>query len=148
MGNRFKVACVQLNSGQSVNRNLNQTLKFLTKAVKLDANLILTPEITNIVSLNREHLLKETYSEKKDPCLNMAKEFAKDNSVWIILGSIIVKDNNMRLFNRSYLINNKGIITSKYDKIHMFDAIISSKEAYKESSTFTAGKKIKIGQTP
>ena len=67
MGNRFKVACLQLNSGQSVKKNLNQTLKFLTRAVKLNANLILTPEITNIVSLNREHLVKETYSEKKAP---------------------------------------------------------------------------------
>ncbi len=148
MGNEFKVACIQLNSGRSVKKNLDQTLKFLIKAVKLGANLILTPEITNIVSLNREHLLKETYPEKKDPCLNMAKDFAKKNSVWIILGSIIVKDNNKRLFNRSYLISNKGVIISKYDKIHMFDVIISSKEVYEESSTFTAGKKIKIGQTP
>ena len=100
MGKRFKVACLQLNSGQSVKKNLNQTLKFLKRAVKLNAKLILTPEITNIVSSNREHLLKETCSEKNDPCLNMAKEFAENNSVWIILGSIIVKDNNKRLFNR------------------------------------------------
>ena len=64
MGKRFKVACVQLNSGQSVKKNLDQTLKYLTRAVKLDANLILTPEITNIVSLNQKHLLKETYPEK------------------------------------------------------------------------------------
>ena len=55
MGKRFKVACVQLNSGQSVKKNLDQTLKYLTRAVKLDANLILTPEITNIVSLNQKH---------------------------------------------------------------------------------------------
>ena len=108
----------------------------------------MTPEITNIVSLNQKHLLKETYSEKNDPCLNQIKEFAKNNSVWVVLGSIIVKDKNESLFNRSYLISNKGVIISKYDKIHMFDAIISSKEFYKESSIFTAGKKVKIGQTP
>ena len=148
MGDRFKVACVQLNSGQSVKKNLDQTLNYLSKAVKLDVDLILTPEITNIVSLNQKHLLKETYSEKDDPCLNTIKEFAKNNSVWVVLGSIIVKDKNERLFNRSYLISNKGVIISKYDKIHMFDAIISSKEVYKESSIFTAGKKVKIGQTP
>ena len=75
MGKRFKVACVQLNSGQSVKKNLDQTLKYLTRAVKLDANLILTPEITNIVSLNQRHLLKETYSEKNDPFLKKIKEF-------------------------------------------------------------------------
>ena len=148
MGKRFKVACVQLNSGQSVKKNLDQTLKYLTKAVKLDANLILTPEITNIVSLNQKHLLRETYPEKNDPFLKKIKEFAKSNSVWVVLGSIIVKDKNESLYNRSYLISNKGVIISKYDKIHMFDAIISSKEFYKESSIFTAGKKVKIGQTP
>ncbi|MDC3086302.1 carbon-nitrogen hydrolase family protein [Pelagibacteraceae bacterium] len=148
MGKRFKVACVQLNSGQSVKKNLDHTLKYLTRAVKLNANLILTPEITNIVSLNQKHLLKETYLEKNDPFLKKIKEFAKNNSVWVVLGSIIVKDKNESLYNRSYLISNKGVIISKYDKIHMFDAIISSKEFYKESSIFTAGKKVKIGQTP
>ena len=126
MGKRFKVACVQLNSGQSVKKNLDQTLKYLTRAVKLGANLILTPEITNIVSLNQKHLLKETYLEKNDPCLNQIKEFAKNNSVWVVLGSIIVKDKNESLFNRSYLISNKGVIISKYDKIHMFNAITNN----------------------
>ena len=110
MGKRFKVACVQLNSGLSVKKNLDQTLKYLTRAVKLDANLILTPEITNIVSLNQKHLLKETYPEKNDPFLKKIKEFAKNNSVWVVLGSIIVKDKNESLFNRSYLISNKGVI--------------------------------------
>ena len=90
MGKRFKVACIQLNSGQSVKKNLDQTLKYLTRAVKLDADLILTPEITNIVSLNQKHLLKETYSEKNDPCLNTIKEFAKNNSVWVVLGLSLI----------------------------------------------------------
>ena len=70
------------------------------------------------------------------------QEFAKNNSVWVVLGSIIVKDKNESLFNRSYLISNKGIIISKYDKIHMFDAIISSKEFYKNASLFISWKKI------
>ena len=145
---KFIVACVQLNSKQSISKNLAETKKYINKACDKGADFILTPEVSNIVSLSKNHLLENTYPEDKDPFLSEIKLLAKKRSVWILLGSIIIKDKKNKLYNRSYLINSSGKIVSKYDKIHMFDVNISKGESYKESSIFTKGKKIITAKLP
>ena len=145
---KLTVACVQLNSKQSVSENLSNTKKFIIKACDKGADFILTPEISNIVSLNKYHLLENTFLEKSDPFLNEIKLMAKKRSVWILLGSIIIKDEKNRLYNRSYLINSFGKVVCKYDKIHMFDVNISKGESYQESKIFTKGKKIVTAKLP
>ena len=59
-------------------------------------------------------------------------------------GHEYIKTGRKKLANRSVLINPKGNIHSYYDKIHMYDVILSKKESYFESRTFVAGKKYKI----
>tara|TARA_B100001250_G_scaffold361632_1_gene339804 strand:- start:17 stop:847 length:831 start_codon:yes stop_codon:yes gene_type:complete len=145
---QLTVACVQLNSKQSVSNNLLNTKKYINKACDRGAELIVTPEVTNIVSLNKHHLLKSTFLEKKDPFLNEIKLIAKKRSVWILLGSIIIKDEKSKLYNRSYMISSSGKIICKYDKIHMFDVNICKGESYKESKIFTKGKKIVTAKLP
>tara|TARA_B100001029_G_scaffold122994_1_gene102339 strand:+ start:376 stop:1206 length:831 start_codon:yes stop_codon:yes gene_type:complete len=145
---KLTVACVQLNSKQSVSNNLLNTKKYINKACDRGADLIVTPEISNIVSLSKRHLLNNTYLEKKDPFLIEIKQLAKRRSVWILLGSIIIKDEKNNLYNRSYLISSSGRIVCKYDKIHMFDVNISKDESYKESKIFTKGKKIITAKLP
>ena len=87
---KLTVACVQLNSKQSVSENLSNTKKFINKACDKGADFILTPEISNIVSLNKYHLLENTFLEKDDPFLREIKLLAKKRSAWILLGSIII----------------------------------------------------------
>jgi len=145
---KFKVACIQLNTQQSILRNLKHTLKYIHEACNAGAEFILTPEITNTISLKKKDLLKITFYEKDDPFLNEISFLAKDRSVWILIGSLIIKDKGNRLFNRSFLINPGGKLVCKYDKIHMFDAMISKKEFYKESSVFSKGSKIITAQLP
>ena len=145
---KLTVACVQLNSKQSVLDNLSDTIKYINKACDRGADFVLTPEISNIVSLNKHHLLKNTFLEKNDPFLKEIKLLAKKRSVWILLGSIIIKDKKNKLYNRSYLINCSGKVVCKYDKINMFDVNISKRESYKESKIFTKGKKIVTAKLP
>tara|TARA_B100000579_G_scaffold436522_1_gene462709 strand:- start:1512 stop:2342 length:831 start_codon:yes stop_codon:yes gene_type:complete len=145
---KLTVACVQLNSKQSVSDNLSNTKKFINNACDKGADFVLTPEISNIVSLNKYHLLENTFLEKNDPFLKEIKQLAKERSVWILLGSIIIKDKDNKLYNRSYLINSSGKIVNKYNKIHMFDVNISKAENYKESRIFTNGEKIVTAKLP
>ena len=73
----------------------------------------------------------------------MAKDFAKKNNVNINLGSLVLRiKNKTKLVNRSFFINNYGVIKKTYDKIHMFDVEINNKEKHQESSLFKAGNKI------
>ena len=144
----FRVSCIQLKSNNSILHNLKKTEKFISKAVKQKTDFILTPEISSLFSLNKKQLLKICKSMREDLYLNGIKKLAKKYKKWILIGSLIVKVTKNKLVNRSVLIDKTGKIRTYYDKVHMYDAVLSKREKYFESKIFTAGKKIKSSNLP
>ena len=144
----FRVSCIQLKSNNNINFNLKSTEKFFLKAVKQKTDFILTPEVSSLFSLNKKQLLKVCTSMKEDIYLNGIKKLAKKFKKWVLVGSLIIKAGKNKLVNRSVLIDKNGKIKSYYDKIHMYDVILSKKERYFESKTFTAGNKVKSYNLP
>jgi deaminated glutathione amidase len=144
----FRVSCIQLKSNNNIITNLKKTKKLIIKAVNQKSDLILTPEVSSLFSLNKKQLLKICRPMNEDIYLNGIRNLAKKYKKWILVGSLIIKVEKNKLVNRSVLINNDGKIKSYYDKIHMYDAVLSKKEKYFESKTFTAGKKIKSFKLP
>jgi len=144
----FRVSCIQLCSSNNVNYNLECTKRLILKAIRQKTDFILTPEVSSKISLDKKKLLKSATSMEKDFYLNEIKNLAKKYKKWILIGSLILKVGKKKLVNRSILISSKGIIKCYYDKIHMYDAKLSSKEKYFESKLFKSGNKIKITNLP
>ena len=144
----FRVSCIQLKSNNNIHYNLNVTEKFIVKAIKQKTDFILTPEVSSLFSLNKKQLLKICRPMNEDVYLNGIKRLAKKYKKWILVGSLIIKISKNKLVNRSVLIDQKGKIKTYYDKIHMYDVVLSKKEKYFESKTFTSGKKIKSINLP
>ena len=143
----FKVSCIQLCTSNDVEYNIKRTKKFFLQAVRQKTNFVLTPEVSSKISLNKKLLLKSATSMEKDIYLKEMKSLARRYKKWILIGSLILKIKN-KLVNRSVLISSKGKVQCYYDKIHMYDAKLSSKEKYFESKIFNSGKKIKITKLP
>ena len=144
----FRVTCIQLNSNNNIHYNLNRTEKLIIKAIKQKTDFILTPEVSSLFSLNKKQLLNICKSMNEDVYLNGIKKLAKKYKKWILVGSLIIKTSKNKLVNRSVLVDQMGKVKTYYDKIHMYDVILSKKEKYFESKTFTAGKKIKSTNLP
>ena len=144
----FRVSCIQLKSNNNIKANFIKTEKLIKRAVNQKADFILTPEVSSIFSLSKKQLLNQCTSMDKDEYLRGIKKLAKKYKKWILIGSLVIKTGKKKLVNRSVLINSKGKIHSYYDKIHMYDVILSKKESYLESRTFVAGKKYKISRLP
>ncbi len=144
----FRVSCIQLKSNNNINQNLKNTEKLILRAVKQKTDFILTPEVSSLFSLNKKHLLKICKSMRKDEYLLGIKQLAKKYKKWILIGSLIIKISKDKLVNRSVLVDKTGKVRTYYDKIHMYDVVLSKKEKYFESKTFTAGKKIKSFNLP
>jgi len=144
----FRVSCIQLKSNNNILYNLNKTEKLISKAVKQKSDFILTPEISSLFSLEKKKLLKICKSMKEDIYLNGIKKLAKKYKKWILIGSLIIKVSRNRLVNRSVLVDKTGKIRSYYDKIHMYNVVLSKREKYFESKTFSAGKKLKSFNLP
>ena len=144
----FRVSCIQLCSSDNTEHNLKRTKQLIIKAVKQKSDFILTPEVSSKISLDKKKLLQSTTTMEKDSYLNGIKYLAKKYKKWILIGSLILKKSRNKLVNRSILISPKGKINCYYDKIHMYDAILSKKEKYFESKLFQSGNKIKITKLP
>jgi len=140
----MKVALVQMTSVPDIETNINYISNSIIKAKNNYADIVLFPE--NCGFMGPGKLMFDNASfEKSHLVLKSSRELAKKNNIFVLLGSIAVLkkyNNNIKMANRSYFIDNKGKIIGKYDKIHMFDAIISKNEIYRESNRYHAGTKI------
>ena len=144
----FRVSCIQLRSNNNIHHNLKRTTILIKKAVLQKTDFILTPEVSSQFSLKKNELLKTCTSMNRDIYLNGVKKLAKKYKKWILVGSVIIKVSKNKLVNRSVLIDKNGKIRSFYDKIHMYDVVLSKKEKYFESKTFNAGKNQKTFNLP
>ena len=141
--NKLKVSQVQFSASHLPNFNSKLLEQNFNKAIKFKPHLICTPECSNIITNDKNYLMLNAPYQNSCPVLKMAKDFAKKNKVSINLGSLLLKvKNRKKLINRSFFINNYGVIKKTYDKIHMFDVKINNKERYQESLLFNAGNKI------
>jgi len=81
-------------------------------------------------------------------------ELAREQNVWIQLGSIAIPDNSnnpinkSKINNRGYIIDSNGDIKSHYNKIHLFDIQLSANEVYRESDIVVPGNVLSLTRSP
>jgi len=145
----MKAALIQLNSTDDPAENLPVTCDYVDQAAKGGAGFILTPEVTNCVSASRTRQKDVLHHEADDPTLAGLRDRARQHGVWLLIGSLALKtdDADGRFANRSFLIDPKGRIAARYDKIHMFDVQVSEAETYRESAGYRPGQAAILAQT-
>jgi predicted amidohydrolase len=144
----FKVGLIQMRSGLDPQANLAAARALIDEAKRAGADYVLTPEMTNILALKREQLFASIVAEEQDPTLATLREVARKTSTFIHIGSLAIKASPDKAANRSFLIDRKGDIAARYDKIHMFDVDLAGGESYRESNNYRAGDLAVIGDLP
>ena len=88
----MRVACIQLTSGKNYKKNFNNVIKFIYQAIKINADLILTPEATSFLSNDKQDIFNNTFKMSEDPLINKIKDLNKKKKKFIVIGSIFVKE--------------------------------------------------------
>ena len=145
---RFRAGLVQLRSGRTVASNLDKAEALVRRAAKGGAQYVQTPENTGIMELKPELVLAAAESEGKSAPLAWARALARELGIWLHIGSIAIKLDQSRVANRSYLLDPKGKVTARYDKLHMFDVDLAGGESYRESQYFRPGAKAILADLP
>jgi predicted amidohydrolase len=145
---KFKVGLVQMRSGLEPAANLTAVAAAVEDAKRGGADYILTPEMTNICALKRDSLLAKIVPEEEDPTLAALREAARKHSIYIHIGSLAIEASADKASNRSFLIDRKGDIVARYDKIHMFDVDLGGGESYRESNNYRAGDLAVVADLP
>ena len=68
--------------------------------------------------------------------------------IYIHIGSLAIKASPEKAVNRSFLIDRKGDVAARYDKIHMFDVDLAGGESYRESNNYRAGDLAVVADLP
>jgi deaminated glutathione amidase len=136
----FRVGLVQMRSGRTPAQNVDAAATLIRKARAGGATYVLTPEMTNIVERKRENLFAAIAPEEKDSSLAGFRELARGLDMWVHIGSLAIEVLPHKAVNRSFLIDPKGEIAARYDKIHMFDVDLAGGESYRESGSYRPGE--------
>jgi predicted amidohydrolase len=151
----FTAACIQFTAGPDPEANLRQVADLVRRARDGGADLIMTPEASNLIESGRRRRDKAR-READDPFLAGMRELARELGAWLLLGSLVIDPagepgaaaDEERLANRSFLIDSGGRIVARYDKIHMFDIDLPGGESYRESSAYRPGGRTVVAETP
>jgi predicted amidohydrolase len=146
-GSAFKVALVQMRSAMEPKANIGAALAAIEEAKSAGADYVLTPEMTNIIA-KRERLMATIVEEERDPTLAALREAARKHSLYIHIGSLAIKASPERAANRSFLIDRRGDVVARYDKIHMFDVDLAGGESYRESHSYRPGDLAVVADLP
>lgn len=148
MGNAFRLACVQVNAGNEIGPNVEAATNLIRQAVSDGADFVSLPECVALLEPDRDALFRKSAPEAGHPALRAFQDLAAELGKWLHVGSLAVLTNNGRIANRTFLIDPNGFVTSKYDKIHMFDVDLKDGESYRESNTYRPGDAAIIADLP
>ena len=144
----FNAAMIQMRSGLDPTANLAAALKSINEAKEAGADYVLTPEMTNILAAKREQLFAKIVTEERDATLTTLREVARKLAIYIHIGSLAIKTSPEKAANRSFLIDRRGKVVARYDKIHMFDVDLAGGESYRESNTYRPGELAMVADLP
>ncbi|OFW90359.1 MAG: hypothetical protein A3J37_05960 [Alphaproteobacteria bacterium RIFCSPHIGHO2_12_FULL_45_9] len=143
----MKIAIIQMTSAADVVANIDYLTYQIREAASNGAVFISTPENSDFMSEDEVKRDAHMFDEHDHPFIAHFKNLAKELKVWIHLGSIKIKSDDRKKYNRSYLISDEGDIVAHYNKIHLFDVDLPSGETRRESSSIKAGNKAVDVQT-
>ena len=109
------------------------------------AHLVALPETCSFMEKNRKAMQARLERQDDSAVLAALQAMAQDNDVFLLIGSMILADENSdKAVNRSLLIAPDGAVQAQYDKIHMFDVALENGESHRESAAYQAGDKLVV----
>ncbi|HSC93415.1 MAG TPA: carbon-nitrogen hydrolase family protein [Burkholderiales bacterium] len=148
MSSTVRIACLQTNSGNDLAANLAALVALARQAAGGGVRFIFSPEYALMMDGSGRTMRENALAASGEPALSALTALSRELRVWHLVGSLTLKSDDGRLFNRSILISDRGEVVATYDKIHMFDATLPSGTVIRESSAYRPGERAVVAATP
>lgn len=141
----FNLAICQMKVSTDKQLNIEKAVRMIGEAAQQGAQMVALPEMFNCPY---DNLCFPVYAEEESgETVKRLSEAAGKYHLHIVAGSIPERCGK-KLYNTSYVMNDRGILIGKYRKMHLFDLDIEGEIAFKESDTLSAGDTITVIETP
>jgi predicted amidohydrolase len=148
MAESFIAACVQTNSGRDIDPNIAAATQLIRDASEAGAEFVFMPENVSLLEPDDRLLREKALTEQDHPAVAAFSALATELGIWLLVGSVSVRLPGNKVANRSILIDPRGQLVARYDKIHMFDVDLGNGERYRESATIEPGTAAVVAPTP
>jgi omega-amidase len=138
----IKVGVIQMSVSDNKNANLKKAQAMIIKACQQGAQMVVLPEVFN--SPYQTELFPDYAEPYPGPTTRLLSQLAAKHEVLLVGGSIIEKDGDNKLYNSSFVFNEKGQLLGRHRKVHLFDINLPGKITFRESDTLTSGNSITI----
>ncbi|MFZ5665119.1 MAG: carbon-nitrogen hydrolase family protein [Pseudomonadota bacterium] len=138
----MKIAVLQMTAGIDPADNARTLVQAVRDAKAGGAEMLFTPEMSNLIDRNRARAADTIRSEGEDPVLAEVRTAAAEHGLWVHLGSLAVRGDapDAKWRNRAFVIAPDGSIAARYDKIHLFDVDLASGGSWRESAVYEGGE--------
>jgi predicted amidohydrolase len=141
------LAVAQMSSHDDKNKNLKEIECLAKDAKKAGAILLSLPE--NCVFMGRNTESKKAAESLDGQSISHLKSIARENGIWLSIGGfqeLIL--NSDKIYNTHIVLDERGSLVAFYRKIHLFSALLPTKELYAESKLVMPGKEFQTFQGP
>lgn len=144
------IAAVQMAAGSQVQANLMEAGRLIKEAADRGAKMVVLPETFAIMGVTEAERVKVAEVFGNGPIQAFLSQQAKKYGVWLVGGTLPLRSEDAaRVYAASLMYNAKGEVVARYNKIHLFDVMLSeNQEVYTESDTTMPGNKPVVVDTP
>lgn len=146
----MRIALYQARTGIDPAANASALAEAVTAAGAGGAAMLFTPEMSGLLDRDRDRARSRLTDEVRDPVLAAVRVAAAEAGIWVHLGSLALagEREDGRLVNRGLVIDDRGAVRARYDKIHLFDVDLSGGESWRESASYASGSRAVAVETP
>jgi predicted amidohydrolase len=144
-----RIAVYQAQSGIDPAANAERLVEAIRDTAAGGAAMLFTPEMSGMLDRDRARALGKARREDDDLVLAAVRTAAAEAGIWVHLGSLALKGEGGKLVNRGFVIDDRGGVRARYDKIHLFDVDLPTGESWRESAMYDGGQKaVVVPDTP
>ena len=145
-----RVSLVQMVSSKHVEPNLNRAEQLILEAAREDVSCIFLPENFAALGSDDPHAIGAGEKDAGGPIRAFLSDVARRSGCWIFAGTCPttthadgVRVAKSRVRAASLVFDQDGVEVARYDKIHMFDVLVTDNiKTYRESATFEPGTEV------
>jgi len=141
----MKVSLLQMKTAPTPEENIVKIREMLKQAKAEGADIAVLPEMCCCPYENSAFV--KYAMPWNSPFLTEMAEMAKEFGLYIVAGSVPLSSEG-KIYNTSFVYNDKGECIAKHRKTHLFDINVPGGQYFMESDTFTAGKDVTTFSTP
>ena len=145
MDKQLALGICQIRQGYDIQANIDRAVELVERSAEMGARIAVLPEM---FFTPYEPVSIRKAAPFSDSALDRLRILAKDRKIHIVAGSMPWQSGQKRLFNRAHVIDPRGEVIHKHDKIHLFDCNPPGGPKVVESDTIVPGGTLGDFTTP